>query len=113
MSLSALFFVLIPIAYFLFVIPFLLTIKKTNVVALGFAIYSVAPLIASYLLWVWIVLSRKNEFYSKVEQQVEPVKSSLEWVGERPISGLGVIILVTVTYIGPVLGLALLNFVGK
>ena len=109
MGLSLVLYGIIPIGYFLLVLPMILEITNFDRISLGLAIYAVAPLIASYFLWVWLVISKKDEYYSKAEQQLEPVKSSLEWVAQRPISSLGVLILLVAFYIGPIFGLYLLG----
>lgn len=113
LALSVMCFGVLPVVYFLLALRLLMSVDKSSTWHLALAIYAVAPLAAFHFSWIWIVLSRRNTFYSTNEQVLEPVKSSLEWVGETPVSLLGVTTLLTFFGIGPVACLLLLTYIGR
>jgi len=105
--LSLLFLGVLPTGYLLFALPILLSVNSTTRGCLGLAIYVVAPLIFSYFSWVWIILWKTDKFYDEEQLTIEPVRSSLEWVGERPLSGWVIGLLTTVLFVVPLVLLML------
>jgi len=108
-TLAAFFFGLLPIGYFLWALPRLLLIAGTRTVDLLVAAYAVAPLAGFYFLWLWLVLRYRPTFYSAEQISLEPVKSSIQWIGDSPVSVTGVIVLTLALVVGPIVAVVLWN----
>ena len=100
--LSLFFFGVAPVVYLILVLPLLMLVAKSSIISIGLAIYAIAPLVAFYLLWVWLVISWKDKFYSEQELQLDPVKNSFLWVGEKPLSKRGVVFLLYIFLFVPI-----------
>lgn len=101
LAFSLVFLGLFPVGYFVIVLPLFLPIKDSSWICLFLAVYAVAPIFAFNFFWTWIVVSKRNIFYSQQEQQTEPVKSSLEWVGKSPLVFKGYLFFVAVFILVP------------
>lgn len=106
--LSLLFFGILPVGYFLFVFPPLLYVTGTSTLQIAISAYAVAPIISFYFIWIWIVLWQKDTFYTDIEQNTEPLKTSLTWLGRDSVSLLGICIGVILFLLVPVFLLLLL-----
>lgn len=105
--LSVVFVGVLPIGYFLLAFPILLSISGSTRICLGLAVYAVAPLVGFYFSWVWIVLWKKNMFYTREQQDLEPVRGSLQWVGDQPLSPWTITLFCTALFLMPVIFLIL------
>src|SRR2546427_9980022 len=101
-----------PVLYFVFAFEIMLGVAGSTWVQLVIAVYAVAPLVAFYFVWLWIILRDPKKAYSPSEQGIEPVKSSLDWVGGNGVSAAGVVALLGIFLVGPILGLAAVHFCG-
>lgn len=102
----------LPIIYFLFMFTQLSHFDKTGW-WLIFIIFSVAPLYGIYNIWSWIVVSRKDKFFSDYEQNNSnsPVKHALGWVGGKTPSIKYMIFMSILLIVAPILALYFINLV--
>lgn len=107
--LSLIFFGLCPIGYFLVAFPILLRVSADSIVPMAVSAYAVAPLIAFYFIWIWIILWRPQMFYTEQERNTEPLKTSLAWLGDQPVSFVGVMIQMLLLLIAPLVCLVILG----
>jgi hypothetical protein len=105
--LSTVFFGVLPVGYLILVLPMLFSINATTRTCLGLAVYAVAPLVGFYFSWVWIVLWKRDNFYTPEQQELEPVRSSLQWVGKQPLSLWAIALFILVFFFLPMILLLL------
>ncbi len=111
--LSFFFIGIFPIAYFIFALPCLLMVSKADVLYLALTVYCVTPLVAFYFLWIWIVFRKPSTFYTKQEQDTDPLKSELLRATEVPISTIIFAFQIVFFILGPIFCLVLLKYIGK
>ncbi len=108
--LGLIFFGLCPIGYFLIAFTLLLRVSTNSIVHMAVSAYAVAPLIAFYFIWIWIILWRPQIFYTEQERNTEPLKTSLAWLGNnQPVSFAGVMIQILLLLIVPLVCLVVLG----
>jgi hypothetical protein len=98
---SLVLFGLLPVTYFLLAMQKMTQASATDLFHLGIAIYAVAPLGFFYVLWLFIVVPRKDFFYTPYELNASPVKDSLDWVGVNYPSKQGIIFWAVLFFVIP------------
>jgi hypothetical protein len=77
---------ILPVGYFLLAFPVLESTDASSRGWLALAVYQAAPLMSFYFSWVWIVIWKKETFYSPEELRMEPTRTSMEWVTNTGVS---------------------------